>query len=155
MNFRITALDPAPYAPLFALSDVELAACGARRVVADSTPGFPCRASLADAEPGDTLILVNHRHLAGNTPYAASHAIYLRQGAAMAHPEAGEIPAVLARRLLSVRAFDAAAMMVDADVVDGTALAPHLQTLFDRHDVDFVHLHFARPGCFAAAVQRA
>lgn len=155
MPFRIHALDPAPYQPLFALSDAALQVRGARRVTADESPGFPCRTSLVDAEPGDTLVLVNHCHLAGNTPYAATHAIYIRQNAPMAHPEPGEIPAVFTRRLLSVRAFDAAAMMIDAEIVDGIALEPHLKALFERSDVDFVHLHYARPGCFAAAVQRA
>jgi hypothetical protein len=155
MNFRITALDPAPFAPLFTLDEAILAARGARRVIADDSMGFPCRTSLADAEPGDTLLLVNHCHLSGNTPYAATHAIYIRQNVAMAHPEPGEIPAVLTRRLLSVRAFDATAMMIDAEIVDGIALEPHLKALFERADVDFVHLHYARPGCFAAAAQRA
>ncbi len=155
MTFRITALDPAPFAPLFGLDDAALAARAARRVVADRNPGFPCRVSLADAEPGETLILVNHAHLAGDTPYAATHAIFVREGAAAASPAPGEVPEVLRRRLLSVRAYDAAKLMIDAEVVDGTVLAPHLEALFTRADVAFVHLHNARPGCFAAAVERA
>jgi hypothetical protein len=155
MTFQITALDPEPFAPLFELSDAELAARGARRVIADSNPGFPCRVSLEDAAIGETLILVNHPHLTGNTPYAASHAIYVRETAVRASPAPGEVPDVLHRRLLSVRAYDADAMMVEAEVLEGEALAPHLEALFARPDVAFVHLHNARPGCFAAAVRRA
>ena len=155
MSFRITALDPAGFAPLFALDDGELAARGARRVIADASPGFPCRVSLADAAVGETLILVNHQHLAGDTPYAASHAIFIREGAEQARPVAGEIPDVLLRRLLSVRAYDADSLMVDADVVEGATLRPAIERLFDRADVAFIHLHNARPGCFAAAVERA
>ncbi|KPF68432.1 hypothetical protein IP88_11805 [alpha proteobacterium AAP81b] len=155
MTFQITALDPAPYAPLFALSDDELRARGARRVVADASPGFPCRASLADAEPGETLILVNHQHLDGVTPYAAAHAVFFREGAAMAEPAPGEVPLVLRRRLLSVRAFNADKMMIDAEVLDGQDLAAHLDALFARPEIAFVHVHNARPGCFAAAAGRA
>lgn len=159
MTFRITALDPAPFAPLFAplfaLSDAALAARGARRVVAAHNPGYPCRVSLADAEPGETLILANHTHLAGATPFAGAHAIFVRDGAVQAHPEPGEVPLVLRRRLLSVRGYDADALMIDAEVVAGEALAGHLDALFARPEIAFVHLHNARPGCFAAAVERA
>ena len=155
MTFRITALDPAPFAPLFALDDAALAARCARRVVADSSPGFPCRVSLADAAVGETLILVNHQHLGGTTPYAASHAIFIRQGAEQAQPAPGEVPLVLSRRLLSVRAYDDQSLMVDADVLEGTGLANHLGGLFARPEVSFVHIHNARPGCFAAAAVRA
>jgi len=36
----------------------EIGARGARRVIADSTPGYPCRVSLADAAVGDELLLL-------------------------------------------------------------------------------------------------
>lgn len=155
MTFRITALDPSAFADFFALGDAALATRGARRVVADASPGYPCRVSLEDAEIGETLILANHTHLAGDTPYAGAHAVYIRENAIRAEPRPGDVPDVLRRRLLSVRAYDAGQMMVDADVVDGEALAPHLDALFARPEISFVHLHNARPGCFAAAVTRA
>jgi hypothetical protein len=155
MTFQIHPLDPAPFAPLFGLDDAGLRARGARRVTATSDPGFPCRVSLADAAIGETLILANHAHLVGPTPYAATHAIYIREGAVAAMPAPDTVPEVLARRLLSVRGFDAEQMLVDADVVDGRDLADHLARLFGNGDIAFVHVHFARPGCFAAAVTRA
>ena len=55
---------------------------------------------------------------------------------------------------MSVRAFDAHGMMLDADVVDGELLEPVLQNLFDNRDIDYVHLHNAKPGCYAARVDR-
>ena len=42
MTYRITGLDPAPFKPLFELSDDELAQ-RARRMTAARKPGFPCR----------------------------------------------------------------------------------------------------------------
>jgi hypothetical protein len=154
MTFQIHALDPAPFAPLFELDDAALRAHGARRVVATRSPGFPCRVSLADAAVGETLLLANHAHLEGATPYAATHAIYVRQGACRVTPAPGAVPAMLASRLLSVRGYDCDKMMVDADVVEGRDLALHLEALFARNDIAFVHLHNARQGCFAAAVTR-
>jgi hypothetical protein len=155
MAFQIHHLDPSPYAPLFALDDQALAMHNARRVIATSQPGFPCRVSMADAAIGETLLLVNHVHLPAATPYAASHAIYIRSGAERARIAPNAVPAVLSRRLLSVRAYDADSMMIDADVVEGVDLAPMLDALFTRDDVAFIHLHNARPGCFAASVTRA
>lgn len=154
MTFRIRALDPAPYLPLFDLDDAALHARRARRVTATSDPGFPCRVSLADAAVGETLLLVNHAHLVGPTPYAANHAVYIRHGAVAATPAPGEVPEVLARRLLSVRGFDAGQMMVHADVVEGRDLVGHLDRLLAGDAIAFVHLHYARPGCFAAAASR-
>ncbi len=155
MTFRITALDPGPFTAMFDLDDTALAARGARRVVADKTPGFPCRVSLADAEPGETLILVNHEHLPGNTPYAQRHAIYVRKSAVRAEPEPGELPTVLRGRPISVRAYDADSMLVGADLCHGRPLEPVIEALFERADVAFIHLHNAMHGCFAAAAHRA
>jgi hypothetical protein len=155
MTFQIHPLDPAPYRPLFDLADDALHARRARRVIATSDPGFPCRVSLADAAIGETLLLVNHAHLSGMTPYAASHAVYVRQGVEAVAPAPGTVPEMLRHRLLSVRGFDAGQMMIEADVVEGSALGGRLDRLFDNAGIAFVHVHFARQGCFAAAVTRA
>ena len=155
MSFRIRALPAAPFAPLFALSDDELRDHRAVRCVVDQVPGFPCRVSLRDAALGETVLLVHHEHQPADTPYRAGHAIYVREGAAEARPEVDEIPEVLRTRLLSVRAFDAAHMLVAADVVDGPVLAPTIERFFADARVAYLHLHNAKPGCFAARVDRS
>ncbi len=71
MSFRFSGLSPDPFAPLFALSDSELAGRGMTRVVADSKPGYPCRVSLEDAEPGERLILLPFEHQPAHSPYKA------------------------------------------------------------------------------------
>lgn len=154
MPFQIRALPAEPFAPLFAMSDDELRERGAVRQTVDRTPGFPCRVSLADAEPGEVVVLVHYEHQPARTPYRAGHAIYVREGAAEARPAPGEVPEVLRRRLLSVRAFDAAGMMVGADVVDGRALELVVERLFADARVSYLHLHNAKPGCYAARVDR-
>lgn len=154
MSFRIHALPAEPFAPLFALSDAELTARGIRRVTATSEPGFPCRVSLEDARIGEELLLLNHAHLEGDTPYAARHAIFVRRGVARARPAMGEVPPVLRHRLLSVRAYDGARMMVEADVVDGVELAERLDAMLAGAAVEMVHIHNAKQGCFAAMATR-
>src|SRR5688572_10495840 len=60
MTYRISGLDPADFAALLGGDEATLAAHNARRVVAANKPGFPCRVTLEDAEPGESLILLHH-----------------------------------------------------------------------------------------------
>lgn len=155
MNVRVSGLSVAPFMPLFGLSDSILAARGIVRRIADSRPGYPCRVSLRDADVGEPVLLMNYEHLPVNSPYRSSHAIYVREYALEAKPAVNEIPEVLQIRLLSVRALDDDGMMVDADVVEGTRLLSVAERyLADRH-VRYLHVHNAKPGCFAARIDRA
>ena len=153
-TFRITGLDPEQFTHLFGKSDEELAALGARRYVVDETPGFPDRVELRDLDVGEKALLVNYTHLDAASPYRSSHAIFIREGATVAYHATGEIPEVLRRRLLSVRAFDENAMMLDAEVIDGSGLRDWIASSFDDGSVHFIDVHNAKRGCFAARVRR-
>jgi hypothetical protein len=95
-SFRITGLDPEKFKDLFARTDEELVAEGARRVVADKTPGFSDRIEMRDLNVCETAILVNYTHLDAASPYRSSHAIYVREGAGQAYDAIDEVPDVLA-----------------------------------------------------------
>ena len=153
--FRIEALPYAPFAPLFALDDAALARRRARRVVADRATGFPCRVSLQDAAVGETLILTHHIHHDVDTPFHASHAVYVRENAVEAEAAADEVPAMLRSRMLSLRGFDADGMMRAADVAEGTELETSLDRMLADPELTYVHLHSAKPGCYLATVRRA
>lgn len=153
MSFRITGLPADKFQPLFAMSDDELKHHGALRLTADG-PGYPCRVSLTDAAPGDELILVHYEHQDADTPFRASHALYVRPGEER-YDAIAEIPTQLRKRLLSIRAFDEKGMMLEADVADGTAVEPVIARMFDNDKVAYLHLHYARQGCYAARVDRA
>ena len=155
MSFRISGIDPAPFASLFGLPDAELARRGVRRMVVDAKPGFPDRIELRDLAPGETALLLNHVHQPADTPYRASHAIFIREGAATAFEAVDDIPEVLACRPLSLRAFDADHMMVDADLIDGRAAAPAIERMLADPCVAYLHVHYAKRGCYAARIDRA
>lgn len=155
MSFRVLALPADSFQPLFGRDADTLAAQGVQRRVVDCKPGYPCRISLRDAEIGETVLLLNHEYQSAGSPYQGRHAIFVREHAEQAQPAVDEIPEVLARRLLSVRAFDREGMMVDADVVHGSALRPVIERLLALPQVDYLHLHNAKPGCYAARVERA
>lgn len=155
MNYRITGLSPEPFRHLFGLPDADLANHNAKRYVADEKPGFPCRVEMRDAEPGETLILLNHVSQPAPTPYRASHAIFVREGAAKAFDELNTVPEVMRRRLLSLRAFDATGMMLDADVAEGRDIEPLIERLFSNPGVAYIHAHNARRGCYSGRIDRA
>jgi hypothetical protein len=155
MSFQITGLPLSQFAPLFSLTDQELAARDAIRVVSDGKSGYPCRVSLQEAEQGESLILLNYEHLSVASPYRSRHAIYVRQAATNAALDIDEVPALFRSRLLSLRAFDSKGMMKDADVMPGTAIEKVIERMFASEETAYVHVHYAMPGCFAARVDRA
>ena len=116
MHFRIRGLPAEQFAPLFALPDEELAAQGAVRRIADGAR--PCRISLTDAKPGDELILVNYEHHAVHSPYRMRFAVFVREGEET-FDKVNMVPEQLRKRTLAVRSFDADAMMVGWELVDG------------------------------------
>lgn len=155
MDFRILGLDPAPFRPLFAMTDDALRERGVLRVRIDRPRSAPDRITLDDAEPGETVLLLNHTYLDVDSPYRGTHAIYLRENGGDRFDRTNEIPKALRGRILSIRAFDAAGMMVDADLVDGDQVEPLIERFFARPEVDYLHVHYAKRGCYAARVERA
>jgi hypothetical protein len=155
VGFQISALNLETFRSLFEKTDAELAVMGAKRCVADATPGFPCRVSLQDAEIGETLVLVPFEHQPADSPYRASGPVFIREVARQAVPAPDEVPALLRSRLLSVRAYDTHDLMVDADVVDGAALEAMVGRMLADTSVAYLHVHFARPGCYACRIDRA
>ena len=155
MNFRIHALPVEPFAADFPLADEALRERGIRRVIADDRPAYPCRVSLQDAVEGERLLLLPYLHHDVDSPYRASGPIYVREAAVQAQPLVDEVPALLRSRLLSLRAYDAHGMMVWADVLPGSELESGIAQLFELERVEYLHLHYAKPGCYACRVDRA
>ena len=155
MDFRITGLSPAPFHHLYGLSDRDLAAHGAKRYIADSKPGFPDRIEVRDAEPGESLLLVNHTHQPGDTPYRSSHAIFVLEGAEATYDRVNEVPEALKLRPISLRAFDAGHMIVQADLACGDEVEALIRRYLADPATAYLHAHYATRGCYAARVERA
>jgi len=154
MSFRITGLSPEPFRELFGLSAEALAAKGVQRHVVDAKPGFPDRVELRDAEPGDTVLLLNYVHQPANTPYRASHAIYVREGATDRYDRVDEVPESFRPRTLSLRAFNDAGEIVAADLVDGQGVESLIERLLDHPEAAYIQAHYAKYGCYAGRIER-
>jgi hypothetical protein len=155
MDFRITGLSPEPFRPLFGLSHAELARRRVLRRLADRKPGYPDRIELRDADPGESVLLVNYAHLPVDTPYRSSYAIYVLEGAESRYDRTNEVPEPFRTRMLSLRAFDEQDMLRDADIVDGSAVESLIERLLSNPETAYVHVHYAKYGCYAARVDRA
>ncbi|HET7649079.1 MAG TPA: DUF1203 domain-containing protein [Gammaproteobacteria bacterium] len=155
MSFVLTGLEYGQFEPLFSLSDSQLAELGARRVIATHRPGFPCRVSLEDAAIGEELLLLPYVHHDVASPYRASGPIFIRRGVSRPALAPGQLPEYVTRRVISVRAYDSAHMMVDAAVCEGAAVGKEIERQFAGERVAYIHLHNAPQGCFSCQVNRA
>jgi len=154
-DFQFVAILSEEFTHLFSLSDGELASYGARRMIVDKNPGYPCRVSLIDAAIGETVILTTYRHHNTESPYQASGPIFVREAARTARTEVNKIPLMFEHRLLSVRAYNKNAMMCGAKVVEGHDLEQAIRDFFTDENIAYIHIHNAGPGCFNCLVNRA
>ncbi len=154
-NFRIVGLPLAQFEPLFSLDDNELAQKGARRLVVNAKPGFPCRISLQDADIGERVILVPFMHHDVESPYRASGPVFVRETAKEVELTPGEIPDVVAGRVMSVRAYNDQGLMVNAAVTPGKELESQIEKFFGDAKISYLHLHNAGAGCYSCRVERA
>jgi len=154
MSFCIRGLDAQIFAPLFLLNEEGLNAIGAKRVHAHEADAYPCRISLTRVEEGEELLLLNHVHQPTPTsPYRATGPIFVsRSGRTGLYRD--ELPPALRDRLLSLRAYDREALIVDAEVGEGDEVLRLVERFFADPQVVHIDAHFARRGCFAARIER-
>ena len=155
MSFQVRGIDPQPFQPLFHLSDEDLAARGIIRIRADEPDAYPCRVALERVREGEELLLVHYMHQPNPTsPYRAAGPIFVSRSA-MTGTYRNELPPMLRDRLLSLRAYDANAFIVDAEVGEGDEVVRLIERFLADPKVAHVDAHFARRGCFAARIERA
>lgn len=153
MTYAIQGLDPAAFAPLFAMGDAELAANRAVRVTAEADRGYPCRVSLQDAARGEELILLHHTSHPVGTPYRSAYAIFVRKDAQPAH-FVDSLPPVFAGRPLGLRGFDAQGVLRDARLALPGQAEEKILELLANPAIAYIDAHNAAHGCFAARVER-
>ncbi|MDB5228851.1 MAG: hypothetical protein JWN78_3044 [Bacteroidota bacterium] len=154
-DFIIRSLQDNEFAYLFNLEEAELEKMGMIRMIVDAHPGFPCRVSLEDAKIGEEVILLPYQHHKTNSPYQSGGPIFVRRIAKTANLNVNEIPEMLHQRLLSLRGFDHRGIMKQSTVIEGENLKQELQRIFENPEVDYIHIHNAKPGCYNCMAERA
>ena len=155
MSFVVSGLPVETFRPLFGLTDAALAERGALRVTAGTDGRYPCRITLEDARPGETLLLVNHESHGAPTPYRCAYAIYVSESADATRQLTDALPPVLRGRPIALRVFDEDGMLIAAEL----ALQDNVREAIERHFDDpaarYIHAHNAAAGCYAARIDRA
>jgi hypothetical protein len=153
MNYIVSGISPDSFRPFFDLTDEDLTTKGIRRLIAEDDR-YPCRVSLAHATKGEELLLLSYEHQDANSPYRAKGPIFVRKVATAAAQISNQLPQPFLIRLLSVRAYDKTDAIVEAEVVDGNEAEALIIKLLMRQEVTYIHVHYARRGCYAGRIDR-
>ncbi|BBN82236.1 hypothetical protein PA25_22210 [Pseudoalteromonas sp. A25] len=153
-DFQFIPLAMDDFIEFKALDDTELAARHAKWMIVDEEPGYPCRVSMQDAKIGERVLFLPYWHHNVDSAYKAMGTILVREFAQTAQLGINEVPQMLEHRLLSIRAYDATNMMIAHDICEGSELKLKLQVPFANPSVEYIHLHYASPGCFCCKVSR-
>jgi uncharacterized protein DUF1203 len=154
MGFVVTGLSPEPFRHLYGLSDAELATQGVKRYVTQANQNYPDRIEMRIAEVGEMVLLLNHLSMDKETPYRATHAIFVREGATETYRGENELPFIMSQKPMSLRAFDEVGMMIDGDVALGDEVTEVIERFFDNPEVSYIHAHNAGRGCYSGRVDR-
>jgi hypothetical protein len=107
------------------------------------------------AEIGEPMLLLNYQHQPAKSPYQASHAIFILEGATQTFKETNKIPKVLSARPQSLRAFDNSGMLLEADLAEGAQdLINLIRRQFQNQNVAYIHTHNAKQGCYSGLIER-
>ena len=155
-TFQLSGLPVEPFAPLFGADTAILARHGARRMIADSDHGYPCRVSLRDARAGEVVLLLPYTHQPADSPYRAAGPIFVREDACPSRPDPGQLPAYITSRVhVSLRAYDVDHMLCAAGVCSGAETAAAIERTWNDPRAAYLHLHNAAWGCYLGRVDRA
>src|SRR6478735_7982155 len=153
MTYRIAGLDPAQFAPLWAMTPAELDQHWAARVTADADRGFPCRVTLEDARAGERLLLLHHVHHDVAGPYRSAFAIFVREFAVHA-TYTDCCPPCFEGRTLSLRGFDEEGALAEARLALPGEADIAIRDLLADARIAYIDAHNAAAGCFAARIER-
>ena len=99
------------------------------------------------------MLLLSYDPFLGDSPYSGPGPIFVHQKHCAPY-QGTEVPEQQRRRLLSVRAYDGRHMMVGSDALQGSELEEVAGRMLGETGVEYLHVHNAKPGCFAVRVER-
>lgn len=153
-DFKIKAIEE-DFNYMFALSEAELNKLGAVKMVVDRFPGFPCRASLEDAQMDEEIMLLSYAHHQTNSPYRSLGPVFIRKDFQKPQLKTNEIPEIIKNRFLSLRCYDKSGMIVEAITCEGSDVKEKLEQFFENPVISYIHIHNAKYGCYFCVAERA
>lgn len=106
-----------------------------------------------DGKLKEEMLLLSYDPFLGDSPYSGAGPIFVHKEPCAPY-QGVDVPEQQRRRLLSLRAYDRRHMMVDAEVLQGIELQEVASRMLEDNGVEYLHVHNAKPGCFAVRVER-
>jgi Protein of unknown function (DUF1203) len=122
-------------------------------ITVDGENAYPCRRCLMDGKLKEEMLLLSYDPFLGDSPYSGAGPIFVHKEPCAPY-QGVDVPEQQRRRLLSLRAYDRRHMMVDAEVLQGIELQEVARGMLEDNGVEYLHVHNAKPGCFAVRVER-
>lgn len=153
-RFQIHGLSIKEFLPLMDMDERALKELGAKRIVADAQPGFPCRVSLEDATVGEEVLALPYVHHDVMSPYYSAGPIFVRVNAREVELPVNYLPPLLNGRLISIRGYDQEGILIEANALPGEELEAAIQEVLGNQGVAYIHIHNARTGCYFCTIDR-
>ncbi|KAK0943067.1 hypothetical protein LTR48_004640 [Friedmanniomyces endolithicus] len=118
----------------------------------------PCRRCLHDTVQGQEVILLSYDPFLGDSPYRSRSPIFVHAEDCREYGTAPEeddtMPLQQRSKLLSIRGFDKHNMMVRAELLEDAKALRMCEEMLVGGGCEYIHIHYARYGCFAVRVER-
>ena len=144
-------MPPLKFVPLPAL--LSLSQSNTVTMTAGEENSYPCRRCLLDGSINEQMLLLSYDPFLGDSPYRGAGPIFVHKKSCTPY-QSDTVPEQQRRRLLSLRAYDRGHMMVGAEVLSGSELEDVAKKMLEDAKVEYLHVHNAKPGCFAVRIER-
>ena len=124
------------------------------RVIADAPHSFPCRHCLADALPGEEMVLAPHSPFEMEGPYREVGPVFVHAEACAGPDRTDVLPDDLRRAPRVLRAYDADGRIHTGELASPEELDTALEKLLADEEVAEVQVRSLSHGCFLFAVTR-
>ncbi len=116
----------------------------------------PCRHCLRTFTVGrDRRVLFTYDAFAGTESLPLPGPIFIHEAPCARYAEDGGFPADLRMHAMTFNAYGRGRQLRAQEYVTAGGVEPVIERLFDRNDVDYIHVRDTRAGCFDFRIERA
>jgi Protein of unknown function (DUF1203) len=117
--------------------------------------GLPCRHCLRWIETGARATLFTHDAFAGVETLPLPGPVYVHADGCERYADEGQLPRHLLESPRTLNAYGKGRKLVGQEYVQGAEAAAAIDRLFERADVEYVHVRSTTAGCYTFRVERA
>jgi hypothetical protein len=119
-----------------------------------ATGDAPCRHCLQIISPGMQQTLFTYDPFAGNETLPLPGPVYVHAEACERYPEEAGFPAALRQSPRTLNAYGHGRRLLAQEYVEGGNVDATIERLFERSDIDYIHVRSTTAGCYTFRVER-